>query len=67
LYTKNTPDPDLIVRTGGEMRLSNFLLLQAAYSELHFSDTLWPDFAPKELDQIIEQYNTRKRKFGAVK
>ncbi|MDR1138665.1 MAG: di-trans,poly-cis-decaprenylcistransferase [Clostridiales bacterium] len=66
LYTKHVPDPDLVVRTGGEMRLSNFLLLQSAYSELHFCNTLWPDFAPQELDSVLEQYYSRKRKFGGV-
>ncbi len=66
LYTKDIPDPDLIIRTSGEMRLSNFLLWQAAYSELHFTDTLWPDFAPEELLSAIAAYQERDRRFGAV-
>lgn len=66
LYTKDIPDPDLIIRTSGEMRLSNFLLWQAAYSELYFTDTLWPDFAPEELLSAIAAYQERDRRFGAV-
>lgn len=66
LYTKDIPDPDLIIRTSGEMRLSNFLLWQAAYSELYFTDTLWPDFAPEELLNAIAAYQERNRRFGAV-
>ncbi|MDR3022332.1 MAG: di-trans,poly-cis-decaprenylcistransferase [Clostridiales bacterium] len=66
LYTKNMPDPDIIVRTGGDVRLSNFMLYQAAYSELFFSKTLWPDFCERELDSIIEEFYTRKRNFGRV-
>lgn len=58
------PDPDLIIRTSGEQRLSNFLLWQSAYSELIFSDVLWPDFDRAELARCIEQYSTRKRRFG---
>lgn len=64
LYTKNVPDPDLIIRTAGEQRLSNFLLWQAAYSEFYFSDVLWPDFGEKEFDKAIEEYLKRTRKFG---
>ena len=64
LYTKDVPDPDLIIRTGGELRLSNFLLWQLSYAELYFTDTLWPDFGPKELDKAILEYNKRKRRFG---
>lgn len=64
LYTKGIPDPDLVIRTGGEMRLSNFLLWQAAYSELYFTDTLWPDFKEKHLDKAILDYNDRERRFG---
>lgn len=64
LYTKNVPDPDLIIRTAGEQRLSNFLLWQAAYSEFYFSDVLWPDFDEKEFDKAIEEYLKRTRKFG---
>ena len=66
LYTSEIPDPDLIIRTSGEMRLSNFLLWQAAYTELYFSDTLWPDFGPDELLRAITQYQDRNRRFGAV-
>lgn len=58
------PDPDLIIRTGGETRLSNFLLWQAAYSELHFSDVLWPDFDEAALDAALQEYATRERRFG---
>ena len=64
LYTKDIPDPDLIIRTGGEMRISNFLLWQAAYAELYFTKTLWPDFATAELDAAIAWYAQRKRRFG---
>jgi len=66
LYTAGQPDPDLIIRTGGEMRLSNFLLYQSAYSELFFTDTLWPDFTEEEFLQILERFSKRKRKYGAV-
>jgi len=64
LYTNGQPDPDLIIRTGGEIRLSNFLLWQMSYSELYFTDTLWPDFGPKELDKAIAEYQKRQRRFG---
>ncbi len=64
LYTKNSPDPDLIVRTAGEKRLSNFLLWQAAYSEFYYSDKLWPDFTPDDVDKAIENFMSRHRKFG---
>lgn len=64
LYTKNVPDPDLIIRTAGEQRLSNFLLWQAAYSEFYFSDVLWPDFDEEEFDKAMEEYLKRTRKFG---
>ena len=65
LYTKGIPDPDLIIRTGGQKRLSNFLLWQAAYSELYFTDVLWPDFSEKEFKKSIEEFKRRKRNFGA--
>ncbi|MCB9357111.1 MAG: di-trans,poly-cis-decaprenylcistransferase [Calditrichaeota bacterium] len=65
LYTKGIPDPDLIIRTSGEMRLSNFLLWQAAYSELVVKDTLWPDFRREELMQCLNEYSKRERRFGA--
>lgn len=58
------PDPDLIIRTSGEERISNFLLWQAAYSELAFTDSLWPEFTPDEFESIIEEYTTRNRRFG---
>ena len=64
LYTKGLPDPDLIIRTAGEQRLSNFLLWQSAYAEFYFSDILWPDFDAKEFDKAIEEYLKRTRKFG---
>ena len=60
----NIPDPDLIIRTSGEERLSNFLLWQAAYSEFAFTDTLWPDFTPEEFESIIEEFSARGRRFG---
>lgn len=66
LYTSDMPDPDIIIRTGGEQRLSNFLLWQAAYSELFFTKTYWPDFSPSELKDIIDQYNSRERRYGKV-
>lgn len=66
LYTKASPDPDLIIRTGGDLRISNFLLWQAAYAELYFTDTLWPDFGPAELDAAIAEFYKRKRRFGGV-
>lgn len=66
LYTHGIPDPDLIVRTGGEMRLSNFLTYQAAYAELYFTDVLFPDFDEKELDKAIDEYSRRERRFGKI-
>lgn len=63
----NVPDPDLIIRTSGEERLSNFLLWQCAYSEFAFTDTLWPDFKPEEFDEIIEKFQKRDRRFGGRK
>ena len=60
----HVPDPDLLIRTGGEMRISNFLLWQAAYSELYFSDRLWPDFDEAALDEAISAYGARERRFG---
>ena len=64
LLTKNMPDPDLIIRTSGEMRLSNFLLFESAYSELFFVENHWPDFTTEEFKKIIEDFNTRQRRFG---
>ena len=66
LYTSGMPDPDLIIRTSGEYRLSNFLLWQAAYSELYITDTLWPDFTREEFIEILKIYQTRDRRFGKV-
>ena len=64
LYTAGMPDPDLMIRTGGEMRVSNYLLWQLSYSEFYFSDTLWPDFKKDELIKIIGEYNKRERRYG---
>ena len=64
LYTYPSPDPDLIIRTAGEQRLSNFLLWQSAYSEFWYTDVLWPDFSKKELNKAILEYSKRNRKFG---
>ena len=66
LYTKNAPDVDLMIRTGGEYRLSNFLLWQCAYAEFWFTDVLWPDFGAEELDSALEAFALRKRRFGGV-
>ena len=65
LYTENQPDPDLVIRTSGEERISNFLLWQIAYSEFLFVQKNWPDFNEKDLDEAIEEYKKRTRKFGA--
>lgn len=64
LDTKNLPDPDLLIRTGGESRLSGFLLWQIEYTEIYFTDLLWPDFTPRDLDVAIEEYQKRQRRFG---
>ena len=66
LYTNTQPDPDLIIRTSGEQRLSNFLLWQGAYAELLFMDVLWPDFGREHLEAAIEAYRRRERRFGGV-
>lgn len=66
LDTKGIPDPDLLIRTSGEQRLSNFLLWQLAYTEFYFTDTLWPDFTKEDLQKAVEFYNGRKRKYGAL-
>ena len=66
LYTASLPDPDLIIRTGGEIRLSNFLLWQSAYSELYFTPVLWPDFGREEIEKALLAYSVRERRFGGL-
>ncbi len=66
LDTKEIPDPDLLIRTSGEERLSNFLMWQLAYTEFYFTDVLWPDFDRKELIKAVEKYNSRNRRFGGI-
>jgi undecaprenyl diphosphate synthase len=66
LYTSGLPDPDLIIRTSGEYRISNFLIWQAAYAEYYVTDTFWPDFDENELQKAIEHYNNRERRFGGL-
>jgi len=66
LYSTGIPDPDLVIRPSGEFRISNFLLWQSAYSEFYFSDILWPDFGPREVDRAIVAFQTRDRRFGGV-
>ena len=66
LFTYDMPDPDLIIRTSGELRLSNFLLWQAAYSEFFFTKTLWPDFSKDEFSKIIEDFTGRERRYGGI-
>ena len=66
LYTRDIPDPDLLIRTGGEFRLSNFLLWQIAYTEIHVTDTFWPAFGKKELMSAIYEYQSRERRFGKI-
>jgi undecaprenyl diphosphate synthase len=66
LYSPDIPDPDLIIRTGGESRLSNFLLWQAAYSELYFTPILWPDFGLKKVEEALSEYKRRQRRFGKI-
>ena len=66
LFTGHSPDPDLIIRTGGEMRISNFLLWQSAYSEYYHTPTLWPDLESDEIERVLEDYSTRQRRFGRV-
>lgn len=67
MYTGGLPDPDIIVRSSGEKRLSNFMLWQAAYSELIFLDDYWPDFGKEQLDRILTEYSSRDRRFGSIK
>ena len=66
LYTLGCPDPDLIVRTGGEYRISNFLLWQSAYTEFYFSDVLWPDYSANDVDEAVAAFYHRKRRYGGV-
>ena len=66
LFTKDIPDPDLIIRTSGEMRLSNFLLWQSAYSELYFTNILWPDFEKSDFEDAIIEFQSRKRRYGGI-
>lgn len=66
LYTSESPDPDLLIRTGGDQRISNFLLWQAAYSELYFTEKCWPEFGIEELQSAISTYSSRERRFGKV-
>lgn len=66
MYTSASPDPDLVIRTGGDFRISNFLLWQSAYSEFVIIDTLWPDFGKAEIDYCIKEFNSRRRRFGGL-
>jgi len=66
LYLPDIPDPDLVIRTGGESRISNFLLWQAAYSELYFTPVLWPDFGPEDVAEALSEYKRRQRRFGRI-
>jgi undecaprenyl diphosphate synthase len=66
LYSPDIPDPDLVIRTGGESRLSNFLLWQATYSELYFTPVLWPDFGHKDVEEVLSEYKRRQRRFGKI-
>jgi undecaprenyl diphosphate synthase len=66
LYTRGQPDPDLLIRTSGEMRISNFLLWQLAYAEIFVTDTLWPDFSREEFLDILMEFQRRERRYGQV-
>ena len=66
LDTRNQPNPDILIRTGGHQRLSNFMLWQLAYAEFFFLKKLWPDFSPKDLRKIIQKYKNKKRNYGAI-
>ena len=66
LYTKGQPDPDLLIRTSGELRISNFLLWQIAYSEIYITEKYWPDFSENDLKKAIIEYQNRERRFGAL-
>ena len=67
LLTAGVPDPDLIIRTGNEMRLSNFLLYQAAYAELYFSSKMWPEFSRRDLEKALVDFSSRNRRFGGLR
>ncbi len=67
LHTASQPNPDLMIRTGGEFRISNFLLWQLAYTELYFTETLWPDFSEKDLDLAFEEFSRRQRRYGGIR
>ncbi|MBF0122340.1 MAG: isoprenyl transferase [Candidatus Omnitrophica bacterium] len=67
LYTKGLPDPDLLIRTSGELRISNFLLWQLSYAEFYFTEKYWPDFTPAELEKAIGDYQRRERRFGSIR
>jgi undecaprenyl diphosphate synthase len=66
LYTAGLPDPDLLIRTSGEYRISNFLMWQLAYSELYFTDVLWPDFGPEDLQKAVTEFQKRERRYGGL-
>lgn len=66
MYTAGSPDPDIVIRTGGDFRISNFLLWQSAYSEFIILDTLWPDFGKSDIDRVIKEFKSRKRRFGGL-
>jgi undecaprenyl diphosphate synthase len=66
LYTREIPDPDLLIRTSGEMRISNFMLWQISYAEIHVTPVLWPDFGKKEFELAMQDYAGRERRFGGV-
>ena len=66
LYTAGIPDPDFIIRTSGECRLSNFLLWQASYAEMYFPTTMWPDFKQEQFDKALEEYASRERRYGKL-
>ena len=67
LSTEGLPDPDLIIRTSGEQRISNYMLWQAAYTEFYFTEVLWPDFRKNDFDKALESFNNRQRRFGKLK
>ncbi|MCQ2564782.1 MAG: undecaprenyl diphosphate synthase family protein, partial [Clostridia bacterium] len=67
LYTKDLPEPDLLIRTGGDLRISNFLLWQIAYAEIWTTEVFWPDFTPELLKEAISDFNKRERRFGGLK